>query len=187
MTNTTARSRLHHKLIDLDDRPCLWCGSKLDREIDRIIQGGQYIMSNVRVLCVACHIKRHNKKKFAVGDKVQINGRCPKWLVNELRHNRLRTVIAAVYDNEKQCCYYQLGNNYLNDAGWDVDAYSFRSYMLVRPIKRGAGRPRTKRQYLRKNCTDNSCSPILDKETEKQYPDNSRASQLAQNLIAVSN
>ena len=149
MTDREARRRLHHKFIDLDNTPCLWCGSLGNREIDRITEGkygGQYRMSNVRVLCLECHIKRHNKQKFVVRDKVVINGRCPKWLANELRHNRLRTITAVSYNPDKQCCYYSLGYNKLNDASYDVEAYLFRSYMLHHPVARGVGRPRLHRK-----------------------------------------
>ena len=148
MTERQARQRLHHKLIDLQDKPCLWCGSKENREIDRIVEGchgGKYIMSNVRVLCENCHIKRHNKRKFAAGDKVVINGRCPAWLVSQLRHNRLRTVISVFYDDNRRCCYYYLGSNGMG-ASAEIEAYPFRSYMLHHAIKRGAGRPRLARK-----------------------------------------
>ena len=153
MTDRQARQKLHHRLIDLQDKSCLWCGSKQDRNIDRITEGyrgGKYIMSNVRVLCVACHTKRHNKRKFGVGDKVQVNGRCPQWLVSEIRHNRLRTITSVYYNHDKACCYYYLGNNHTNDASCDIEAYRFRSYMLHYPIKRDAGRPK-----LPRKCTVN--------------------------------
>ena len=55
MDDREARRRLHHKLIDIQDRPCEWCGSRQDRIIDRIIEGyrgGQYTASNTRVLCL---------------------------------------------------------------------------------------------------------------------------------------
>ena len=156
MNDREARRRLHKHLIEDLNKPCLWCGSKQDREIDRIIEGyrgGKYTSSNTRVLCQPCHNKRHQHRKFAVGDKVVINGRCPKWLVDQIRHNRLRTITAVVYDGQKACCYYSLGCNKLNDASWDIEAYSFRSYMLIHPVKRSAGRPRTKRHYRKLNCT----------------------------------
>ena len=144
-----ARRRLHHKLIDQDDRPCLWCGSKLSRIIDRIEghEKDNYAMPIVRVLCEPCHIKRHNRRKFSVGDKVIINGRCPKWLVKQLRHNRLRTITSVYYDSDKACCRYYLGNNKMG-ASDDLEAYPFRSYMLHHRIVRPVGRPRVKRQYL---------------------------------------
>ena len=67
MTDQEAGRRFHHKLIDTQDKPCLWCGSYQDRKIDRIIEGGRYKMSNIRVLCLECYIKRHNKmNKFEV-------------------------------------------------------------------------------------------------------------------------
>jgi len=169
MTDRQSRQRLHHKLIDIEDKPCQWCGLKDNREIDRIIEGfrgGKYIMANVRVLCEPCHIKRHNKRKFAVGDKVIINGRCPKWLISQLRHNRQRTITSVFYDANHQCCYYHLGFNYMG-ASDDIEAYSFRSYMLHLPLLREAGRPRQKRQYLNRNRTAIALNP----KTSVKIPD----------------
>ena len=44
----------------------------------------------------------HNRKgtfltfpKFKVGDKVQVNGLCPKYILKKIRHNRVRTVVGV--------------------------------------------------------------------------------------------
>ena len=173
MLEREARRRLHHTLIDIQDKPCLWCGSRENRMIDRILEGfrgGKYIMPNVRVLCgepqssgvIACHTLRHNKRKFAVGDRVIVNGRCPVWLIKQLRHNRLRTITSVFYDNQKQCCFYYLGINH-SGASDDLESYSFRSFMLQHPINRGVGRPKSARKCTIKNHNQN-----LVEQTTKQ-------------------
>lgn len=100
-------------------------------------------------------IIKHNQTKFQVGDKVQIDGRCPKYVLDQIRHNRLRTVVGVYYNPEHKCCCYTLGTNHWDnsmDYGW---TYFFRSYQLHAPVKgRGVGRPRQKRRYtLRLKCT----------------------------------
>ena len=166
MLDREARRRLHKHLIIEQDRPCSWCGSKENRVIDRIVEGfrgGKYTISNSRVLCDPCHILRHNKRKFAVGDKVIINGRCPAYLIDQIRHNRVRTITAVYYDKEHQCCYYSLGGNH-QGASDEIDFYNrtfgFRSYMLHRPLDRGVGRPRQKRQYVRSEKSENGINAI---------------------------
>jgi len=90
------------------------------------------------------------KRKFNIGDKVVVGGRCPKELREKIRHNRARTVTNASYDPKKQATYYGLGHNYMGP--WDrLECYAFRSYMLEPVVKdRKAGRPRQKRKYRKK-------------------------------------
>ena len=93
--------------------------------------------------------------KFKVGDKVQVNGRCPKYILEQIRHNRVRTVVGVFYDSERQHCYYTLGTNKWDksmDHGW---VHYFCSDELKKLVEgRGPGRPRKKRSYnLRMKCT----------------------------------
>ena len=90
-------------------------------------------------------------RKFNIGDKVVVNTRCPRELLSKLRKNRGRTIMGRYYDPERQCSYYHLGYNY-QGASSDIEAYSFRSYMLNSTVKgRRVGRPRQKRTYQRSN------------------------------------
>lgn len=97
---------------------------------------------------MATTIIRHGRAKFNVGDTVQANGRCPKYILDQIRHNRKRTVVGVYYDPDQKCCHYTLGSNRWGnsmDYGW---VYWFRSYQLQKPLKgRKPGRPRQKRRY----------------------------------------
>ena len=88
--------------------------------------------------------------KFRVGDKVQINGRCPKYLIEQIRRNRVRTVVGLFYDCKRKRYFYTLGsNNWAKsmDCGW---VHFFKSKELHKPVEgRGPGRPRKKRRYNR--------------------------------------
>lgn len=154
-----ARRKLHKELIDEQDRPCAKCGSKDNREIHRIVpgcRGGRYIKKNCQVLCFGCHRNgEHRQSKFEVGDKVQVNGRCPNHILKHIRHNRVRTIVGVSYDPQKQCCYYILGTNRWENSMDNDWVYFFRSYQLHRPINgRKPGRPREKRRYnLHSKCT----------------------------------
>jgi len=137
----TKRHRLHHELIDVEDRPCA-CGSRDRREIHRIIpgyQGGEYTEYNVAVLCFTCHRKAHPNSKFRVGDRASVNGRTPQYI--DLPRHRPRTIIAVKYDADKQCNFYLLGCNGKganSGQGNPLEGYNdywFRSYQLL-PIRR---------------------------------------------------
>ena len=93
--------------------------------------------------------------KFKVGDRVVVNGRCPKYILEQIRHNRVRTVVGVFFDPSSGHCFYTLGSNKWEnsmDHGW---VYFFRSAQLHKPVEgRGPGRPRKKRSYnLRMKCT----------------------------------
>lgn len=126
MTTTTAeltgKRQLHIELVDRQDKPCAKCGSKDRREIHRIIWGcfgGQYILSNVEVLCFHCHKKEHRQSKFEVDEQVWVNGRSPKSLL--IDKSVPYKVLAVSYDGMRQCSIYTL----------DVPIeYEFRSYQL---------------------------------------------------------
>jgi hypothetical protein len=126
------------------------------------------------------------RAKFSVGDKVVVNGRCPKYILEHIRHNRTRTVTGVYYDDEKQCTFYTLGTNRhanSNDYGW---AHTFRSYELHAPIKRGVGRPCTKRQYRRNlgvECTATPPDENLAGDSTKQVVDYSKT---AKTPLAIS-
>ena len=86
--------------------------------------------------------------KFIVGDKVQVNDKCPKYILEQIRHNRLRTVVGLFFNSERQHYFYILGTNKWDksmDYGW---VHFFRSDELRKPVEgRGPGRPRQKRRY----------------------------------------
>mgnify|MGYP001607823506 FL=1 len=85
--------------------------------------------------------------KFALGDKVVLNGRSPGYIAE--RHHRPRTVIGVRYNPQRRCCLYLLGDNYHGPKllHW------YRSYMLMeyRPRWRKVGRIRHKRQYNKRS------------------------------------
>ena len=97
----------------------------------------------------------NRRAKFNAGDKVQVNGRCPKYILEQIRHNRLRTIVGVHYDADRQCCYYTLGSNHWTNSMDNAWVYFFRSYQLHKPVEgRKAGRPRQKRSYNRRiKCT----------------------------------
>lgn len=93
---------------------------------------------------------KRTQPKFRVGDKVRLTSRAPRSATEGLLP-RSRTVIAAFYDPDHQCFYYQLGGRGKGELG-----YWFRSYMLKRVSKtelRHIGKPRVKRRYHRKVLT----------------------------------
>lgn len=81
--------------------------------------------------------------KFAVGDAVVLDKRCPKWLKSRGHRQRARTVVNIVYSTERECSLYYLGNNNRADS---PDHIPLRSYEL-RKATNTIGRPRTKRKY----------------------------------------
>jgi len=149
----TIRNGLHRQLIDIEDRPCVKCGSRDRREIHRIIPGylgGEYIRDNVEVLCYGCHRAEHPNSKFRIGDRIVLNGRTPDYI--DLARHRPRTIIAVRYDHNKECNFYLVGSNSkgVNTGnGNPLEGYSdywFRSYQLHKPR-----RYHFKRKYNRHN------------------------------------
>jgi len=136
--NLTARYKLHHQLIDVENKPCSNpdCQTPYDRrEIHRIIHGGEYCPDNVLVRCFSCHhFIDHPNSKFRVGDRIVLNGRTPAYI--DLARHRPRTIIAVRYDPRKQCNFYRLGAGNTGADGNPLDGYTdyeFRSYMLLKP------------------------------------------------------
>jgi hypothetical protein len=132
------------ELIEHLDTPCNDCGGKEDRELHRLIHGkdgGQYIFSNVIVLCHTCHVRRHYQGKFKVGDRVRFSGRVCRWATYGVR-KRTRRIVAVSYDSKKQCNYYQLGGRG-GDNSWSPNGYWFRSYelSLANELANVIGRP----------------------------------------------
>lgn len=168
--------RIRTRLIDKQRRPCEMCGETdpaklvIHRKRPGYL-GGKYTLKNCQVLCINCHRHVTALSKFNVGDKVTINGRCPKFIYLSIRRNRYRTITAIYYDPERQCNYYYLGGN---NAGQhdDVTTYRFRSYQLQYIEKRNPGRPKTKRKYNRHNLATKrtTTQPLsqLDTSTERR-------------------
>lgn len=150
--------QLYCTLVRKQDRPCAKCGSRLERELHRLSLGGAYVKKNVQVLCFECHKSAHYHGKFAVGDKVSLNGRTPAYI--PLERYRPRTVKAVEYNPEKQCNLYLLGANAKGACAGEIPsdgytAYLFRSYQLIGWNSTGKlGRPREKRRYRRRGCPD---------------------------------
>ncbi len=87
--------------------------------------------------------------KFKIGDKVRLNRRTPKYIREELKWQRTRTIKNVWYDPTLQCSLYDLGKQ-----GKGVVGYAFRGYMLTpvsRRLKHTRGKPRVKRSYRHKN------------------------------------
>ena len=142
------RQAIYARWIDGDNKPCRQCGSLGDRAIHRKIPGklgGRYSLKNCQVLCIPCHRAIHYQGKFKLKDKVRINGRSPAWL--DVNKGTARTIVAVYYNAEHKCTFYYVG---FNNRGNDISGYPFRSYML-RAITTVRGRPKQKRQYLRRN------------------------------------
>ena len=136
VNNLTARHKLHRQLIEVEDRPCSnpSCETPYyNREIHRIIQGGEYTNDNVLVRCFNCHhFIDHPNSKFRVGDTIVLNGRTPAYI--ELARHRPRTVISIRYDKQKQCNFYLLGAGNTMSDGNPLEGYRnywFRSYQLL--------------------------------------------------------
>jgi len=95
--------------------------------------------------------------KFAIGDKVQINkvdSRTPKELLESLRLDHPRTIVATFYDDKAQHTRYYLGTNKRGDV--NLDSIHFRASQLKFWIKGDVGRPREKRNYTRHIPTNKS-------------------------------
>ena len=80
--------------------------------------------------------------KFEVKDQVIVNcysKRLPRYIKDEIRHNRKRTIVDMYYNYSTQHTAYYLGSNKM---GADITAYPFRAEELTAPVlNRKAGRP----------------------------------------------
>ena len=88
--------------------------------------------------------------KFVIGDKVLIkkmNERTPKYILEELRLDHPRTIIAIFYDDKAQHTRYYLGTNKRGEV--DLESMHFRATQLKSWFKGKRGRPKTKRAYTR--------------------------------------
>lgn len=86
------------------------------------------------------------RSKFRVGDKVivrRLNKRTPKYIRDEIRLDRSRTIVHIYYDKDAQHNRYHLGSN---KSGADITAYPFRAEELKLAGK-NIGRPRERRIY----------------------------------------
>lgn len=161
--DATERARLHRLWITEQDKPCVYCGSKVDREIHH--HNGDSTITNEDTCCVACrvcHRKRHPHSKFRIGDKVRLRNdgnlrRCvPSWLdFTDYEKSRPRTIVEIEYSRQDRCNYYTLGSNakgsHFATNGQPLDGFSeykFRSYQLIAYIPR---RYHFIRPYHRKN------------------------------------
>lgn len=87
--------------------------------------------------------------KFKKGDKVivwRLNKRTPKYIRDEIRLDRARTIVHIFYDRELQHNNYYLGSN---KSGADITAHPFRAEEL-RLAGKIRGRPHEKRIYKRR-------------------------------------
>jgi hypothetical protein len=101
--------------------------------------------------------------KFAVGDKVRFSQRCPQYVRRILRA-RTRTVVCVLYDNVRQCNYYDLG-----DRGKQAQGLRLRSYMLIHAslgLKRAWGEKKTRYRFLlndhNQNLSEKQSAAILN-------------------------
>ena len=144
----TERARLHKLWIAELDKPCVYCGGKVNREIHHL--NGDHTETNEDTCCVACydcHKAKHPHSKFIVGDKIRLRQdiarkhRAPQHLdFTDYEMSRPRTIIAIRYDRTQQCNYYRLGSNgkgkMLDGQPLDGFNYWFRSYQLIPYIPR---------------------------------------------------
>ena len=89
--------------------------------------------------------------KFSIGDKVKIRRRyshTPKYLLEGLRLDHPRTIVATYYDDKAQHTRYYLGINKRGDI--DLSATHFRSTQLFLWTKGKRGHPKIKRKYTRR-------------------------------------
>ena len=161
--DATERARLRKLWIIDQDLPCIYCGSRVDREIHH--HNGDSSITNEDTCCVACrdcHIQRHPMSKFLIGDKIRFRNdgnlkhTIPAWLnFSDYEKSRPRTIVEIEYNRKDQCNYYTLGSNAKGDHfatnGQPLDGFSeykFRSYQLIPYVPR---RYHFKRQYTRKS------------------------------------
>lgn len=94
------------------------------------------------------------KPKYNIGDKVIINPdtkRIPQYVLDNIRHNRKRTITARFYDQHSEHTRYYVGSNKI---GEDISSHKFRSDELILATKRKQGRPKIKRKYRCRNRVD---------------------------------
>ena len=88
--------------------------------------------------------------KFKIGDKVLIkrhNNRTSKELMDGLRLDHPRTIVAIFYDDKVQHNRYYLGTNKRGNE--DLSITHLRASELILWNKGGIGRPKTKRRYTK--------------------------------------
>ncbi len=88
--------------------------------------------------------------KFAIGDKVLIEKmekHTPLYILESLRLDHPRTIVATFYDDKAQHTRYYLGTNKRGDI--DLDSIHFRASQLRLWVRGNVGRPREKRKYTR--------------------------------------
>lgn len=86
--------------------------------------------------------------KFSIGDKVKIkrdNHRTPQLLLDSLRLDHPRTIIAIFYDSKTQHTRYYLGSNKRGNV--DMSLCPLRASQIGSWSKGKLGRPKTKRHY----------------------------------------
>lgn len=186
----TERARLHKLWITEQGLPCSECGSRDNLDIAHIIpyhQGGETSEGNCRVLCHKCNLAEHPTSKFAVGDKVRLNGRTPDYLgFTEYEKSRPRTIVSIRYDTIKQCNLYRLGSNGKGKMkdGQPLEGftqYEFRSYQL---------KPYTPRKYRFKRrrhskLTTPSNQILPSPNAMVLTKGSNRASRLSQEIVSV--
>lgn len=193
--DATERGRLHKLWITEQDKPCVYCGGKVNREIHH--HNGDNSITNEQTCCVACHdchIARHPMSKFLIGDKVRIRNdgdlrHCvPAWLeFNDYEKTRPRTIVEIEYDHKSKCNYYTLGSNargeHFATNGQPLDGFSeykFRSYQLIAYVPR---RYHFKRQYTRQNKPVNKTNSRLANSLPLPTP-SSQPCRLSQEIVA---
>jgi len=141
--DATERARLHRLWIVEQDKPCIYCGSKTQREIHHK-NGNTSVTDETEcvVACRPCHLARHPMSKFVVGDKVRLrndgdkkHGIPDRLDFTDYEKSRPRTIVAIRYDRTKQCNIYKLGSNgkgkMLDGQPLNGFDYWFRSYQLI--------------------------------------------------------
>ena len=84
--------------------------------------------------------------KYKVGDMVvvkRLNIRTPKYVRDDIRLDRSRTIVGIHYDCRTEHTGYYLGSN---KKGADITVYHFRANDLRLATSR-VGRPRERRKY----------------------------------------
>lgn len=141
--DATERARLHKLWIDELDLPCVYCGSKSQREIHHA-NGNTSITDETEcvVACRPCHLAKHPCSKFVRGDKVRLrndgdikHGIPDRLDFTDYDKSRPRTIIKVTYDTSRQCNIYRLGSNgkgkMLDGQPLEGFDYEFRSYQLI--------------------------------------------------------
>ena len=96
--------------------------------------------------------------KFAIGDKViikKMDKRTPAYILESLRLDHPRKIVAIFYDNNAQHTRYYLGINKRGDV--DLDIIHFRASQLRLWIRGELGRPKEKLRYKR-NAPERLCN-----------------------------